>query len=108
VIDTLRAAGCVVYLLRDHLPTDANDLAVLQKTQSLQCLLLSVNGDFTDIVKYSPRRYRGIISLQMRNHPEILPLIVDRATAYFAAHPEMNHYAGKLVLFEAHRVRIRT
>jgi hypothetical protein len=82
------------------------DPAVIEKAQSLRALLLSVNGDFTDIVKYPPRDYRGIISLQVRNHPEILPLIVERATTYFTAHPEMSHYEGKLLLFDERRERI--
>lgn len=94
--------------MRDHLPTDSLDPELIDKAQQLNCLLLSLNGDFADIVKYPPKDYRGIISLQVRNHPEVLPLIVARLTAYADAHPEMSHYQGKLFLFEGHRVRVRT
>lgn len=94
-------------LLREHLPTDSPDPAVIEKAQQLSCLLLSVNGDFTDIVKYPPRNYRGIVSLQVRNHPEVLPQIVASLTRYLYDHPDMSHYRGKLFLFEAHRVRVR-
>jgi len=94
--------------LREHLATDSLDPAVIEKAHQLNCLLLSVNGDFADIVKYPPKDYRGIISLQVRNHPEVLPQIVAKLTAYVSAHPEMSHYQGKLFLFEAHRVRVRT
>jgi hypothetical protein len=61
-----------------------------------------------DIVRYPPKNYRGIISLQVRNHPEVLPQIVARLTAYVETHSEMSHYQGKLFLFEPHRVRVRT
>jgi predicted nuclease of predicted toxin-antitoxin system len=108
VIDALSATGSEVLRLREHLATDALDPAVIEKAQQLNCLLLSVNGDFADIVKYPPKNYRGIISLQVRNHPEVLPLIVASLTAYVDAHSEMSHYQGKLFLFEAHRVRVRT
>ncbi len=107
VLDALSATGSEVLRLRDHLATDSLDPAVIDKAQHLNCLLLSVNGDFADIVKYPPRDYRGIISLQLRNHPEVLPQIVVRLTAYVEAHSEMSHYQGKLFLFEAHRVRVR-
>jgi hypothetical protein len=59
-------------------------------------------------VKYPPRAYRGIISLQIRNHPEVLPLIVARLVAYLDTHRELSHYQGKLFLFEPHRVRVRS
>ena len=108
VIDALTATGSEVLRLREHLATDSLDPAVIEKAHQLNCLLLSVNGDFADIVKYPPRDYRGIISLQVRNHPEVLPQIVAKLTAYVSAHPEMSHYQGKLFLFEAHRVRVRT
>jgi len=82
VIDALTATGSEVLRLREHLATDSLDPAVIEKAHQLNCLLLSVNGDFADIVKYPPKDYRGIISLQVRNHPEVLPQIVAKLTAY--------------------------
>ena len=108
VIDALIATGNEVLRLREHLAIDSLDPAVIGKAQQLSCLLLSLDGDFADIVKFPPKDYRGIISLQVRNHPEVLPQIVARLTAYVDAHPEMSHNHGKLFLFEAHRVRVRT
>ena len=108
VIDALNATGSEVFRLREHLATDSLDPAVIEKAHQLNCLLSSANGDFADIVKFPPKDYRGIISLQVRNHPEVLPQIVARLTAYVDAHPEMSHNHGKLFLFEAHRVRVRT
>jgi len=48
--------------LREHLATDSLDLvdpAVIEKAQQLNCLLVSLNGDFADIVKYLPRTIAG-------------------------------------------------
>jgi len=66
-----------------------------------------LDGDFTDIVIYPPEKYMGIISLQIKNHPEITPQLMERLNKYLSSHQEMNHYKGKLLIIEAHRIRIR-
>lgn len=66
-----------------------------------------MNGDFADIVTYPPVKYKGIVALQVRNHPEILPQLLERLRAYLSAHDDMEHYSGKLLIAETHRVRSR-
>jgi hypothetical protein len=83
------------------------DSAVISKAQDLDAILVSLNGDFADIVTYPPAHYRGIIALQVRNHPEVTPEIVSRLTEYLSVHSSMDHYQGKLLLVEAHRIRVR-
>jgi hypothetical protein len=73
----------------------------------LNAILVSLNGDFADIVNYPPSKYKGIIALQVKNHPEVIPALMERLMEYFSVRPEMNHYQGKLLLVEAHRIRIR-
>ncbi len=107
IIASLREAGHEVLRLRDHLPTDAEDSLVISKAQELDAILLSLNGDFADIVMYPPARYKGIIALQVKNHPEILPQLVIRLKNYLSAHPDMNHYHGKLFTVSVHRIRVR-
>ena len=107
VVRTLQSTGQEVYRLRDYIPTDSDDVNVIAKAQELDAILLSLNGDFADIVTYPPAHYKGIIGLQIRGHPEILPQITSRLTEYLAGNPDANHYHGKLILVEAHRVRIR-
>jgi len=51
--------------LRDLLPVDSSDAVVIAKAQEVNAILLSLNGDFADIVVYPPRNYRGIVALQM-------------------------------------------
>jgi predicted nuclease of predicted toxin-antitoxin system len=107
VIKFLRERGYIVYKLREYLPVESLDKVVLLKAQELNSILISLNGDFADIVKYPPFLYKGIITLQIKNHPETLPQIMNKLKEYLSLHKEMNHYKGKLVLVEPHRIRIR-
>ncbi|MBI4286411.1 MAG: DUF5615 family PIN-like protein [Chloroflexi bacterium] len=106
-IQTLQKAGHEVIRLKDYIPTDSSDQLVIAKAQELTAILLSLNGDFADIVTYTPAKYRGIIALQVRNHPEVIPQLLDRLIAYLSAHPDMEHYSGKLLIVEPHRIRSR-
>jgi predicted nuclease of predicted toxin-antitoxin system len=76
IIGTLGDAGYFVLRLKDHIPTDSHDSMVILKAQELDAVLVSLNGDFADIVTYPPEKYRGIIALQVRNRPEIIPRIM--------------------------------
>lgn len=108
IIQTLQNAQHEVVRLKDVLPTESPDAVVIAKAQELNAILLSLNGDFADIVVYPPGRYKGIIALRMRNHPEIIPQLATRLTAYLALHPATAHYTGKLFVVESGRIRIRT
>ena len=70
-------------------------------------MLLSLNGDFADIVTYPPVRFKGIVSLQILNHPEVTQALIARLLTYLAAHPAAEHHRGKLIVVEADRIRIR-
>lgn len=98
----LRDAGHTVELLRSHLPTNAKDPDVIACAQSLDAVLVTLNGDFADIINYPPANFRGIIALQVRNHPEALPAIVMRLLTYLAENSMPEHWIGKLFLVEAH------
>ena len=50
-------------------------------------ILISLNGDFANISNYPPNNYQGIVALQVRNHPEVLPQIVSRLKDYLSANP---------------------
>ncbi|MBI3300670.1 MAG: DUF5615 family PIN-like protein [Deltaproteobacteria bacterium] len=107
VIQTLRAAGHEVFILKEHIPRDSDDTVVIAKAQELEAILVSLNGDFADIVTYRPSRYKGIIALQVRDHPEVILALMQRLMTYLSTHPEMNDYEGQLFVVEAHRIRIR-
>lgn len=105
--DRLRQSGHRVTLLREILPIRSIDPVVIGKAKELGAILLSLDGDFSDIVTYPPKDYAGIIAVQLHNHPEIIPQLMERLTAFLATHPDQAYYQGKLVTVEVHRIRIR-
>lgn len=106
-IQALRDAGHQVFVLKEHIPKDSPDSAVIAKAQELNTILVTLNGDFADIVTYPPSKYKGIVALQVKNHPEVISALMGMLMKYFSAHPGLDHYQGKLLLVEAHRIRIR-
>jgi predicted nuclease of predicted toxin-antitoxin system len=96
-----------VDVLRDHLPINAKDPDVIAFAKSLEAVLVSLNGDFADIINYPPEKFGGIVALQVKNHPESLPAIIMRLLTYLGEHSDREHYAGRLLLVEAHRIRIK-
>ena len=103
----LQNCGHGVILLRNVLPIRALDPEVIAKAQELNTILLSLNGDFADIVAYPPANYAGIVALQLHNHPEVIPKLMEKFAAFLAANPESEYYRGKLFIVEPHRIRIR-
>jgi len=107
VAQALREGGHDVFILKEHIPRDSDDTVVIATTQELDAILVSLNGDFADIATYPPSHYKGIIALQVRNHPEVFPALTLRLINYLTVHPGMPDYKGRLFLVEPHRIRIR-
>lgn len=107
IVQALRDSAHEVVRLKDVLPVNSPDTIVIAKAQEIDAILLSMNGDFADIVTYPPKNYKGILAFQMRNHPEILDRLLVRLGTYLRAQPEMEHYRGKLLVVEVSRIRIR-
>lgn len=107
IIEILQNEGHEVLLLKDYIRKDSLDSLVISKALELEAILISLHGDFTDIVTYPPRNYEGIIAIQVRNHPEVIPQIIGRLKKYLSTHNNMIHYKGKLFLVEVDRIRVR-
>jgi predicted nuclease of predicted toxin-antitoxin system len=107
IIESLASAGHEVLRLRDHLPVESPDSAVMAKAQELGAVLLSLNGDFADIVAYPPARFKGVIALQILNHPEITPRLLERLRRYLQLNAQMEDYRGKLIIVDVSRARVR-
>jgi hypothetical protein len=45
--------------------------------------------------------------MQVRNRPEVLPQIMERLARSLRDQSDREHYRGKLLLVEAHRIRVR-
>lgn len=107
VIQTLRDAGHAVFILKEHIPPESDDTVVIEKARELNAILVSLNGDFCDITTYPPSEYAGVIAIQVRNHPQVIPPLMHRLINYLKSHTEMSCYKGQLLLVEVHRIRIR-
>ena len=107
IIDAMREMGHDVVRLKDVLAPDSPDAVVIAKAKEIDAVLISLNGDFADIITYPPKAYEGIIALQVRNRPEITPQLLARLRLYLTSRPDRDYYRGKLVIAEAHRIRIR-
>jgi len=107
IIQGLLDAGHEVFRLKNHIPIESPDPIVIATAQKLDSILISLNGDFADKLNYPPGNYKGIIALQVRNRPEIIPQIMVRLINYLSSYPDISSYKGKLILAEANRIRIR-
>ncbi len=95
-------------ILKDYIPIESSDTVVLSQAQQLDAILVSVNGDFANIVNYPPSEYKGIIAIQLKNHPEIIPELMQRLIEYLSSHNSMSDYKGKLLLVEVSRIRVKS
>lgn len=107
ITNHMRQRDYSVSLLREVLPIRSPDELVIAKAQELGAILLSLNGDFAAIVAYPPASYKGIVAIQPHNHPEIIPRLLERLTAFFQGNPAESFYHGKLFVVEVHRIRLR-
>lgn len=107
IIQELLKAGHEVVKLKDYIPVESSDPTVISAARDHDSILVSLNGDFVDTLNCPPSNYKGIIALQVRNHPEIMPQLMMRLINYLTLHPDPESYQGKLILVEAHRIRIR-
>ncbi len=106
VVDELQQAGYKVLVLKDRLPTASPDEIVIDEAGRFEAVLISLNGDFSDIVRFPPSNYHGIIGLQVKNRPSLIPHIMSRLLDFLASQ-ERSDLTGKLILVEPDRIRIR-
>ncbi len=104
----LRANGHDVVILRDVLPIDTEDPEVIEMATALKRILLTMNGDFSDLTRYAPSDYAGIISLHPNDDPDLTPIFLDRIRSLFMELPRQEQFVGKLFIVEKHRVRVRS
>jgi predicted nuclease of predicted toxin-antitoxin system len=82
IVRALRDAALEVVRLKEVLPVESPNTIVNAKAQEIDAILLSMNGDFADIVTYPPKNCKGIVALQMRNRAEVLDPLMERLAWY--------------------------
>lgn len=107
IIQTLQHHQHQVTQLKNVMPPNSPDPKVIEKSRELKAVLLSLNGDFSDIVAYPPKNHSGIVAIQLHDHPETIPALMERLVTFMRANPLQDFYAGKLFIVEPHRIRIR-
>jgi predicted nuclease of predicted toxin-antitoxin system len=107
ITERLKAAEFAVVVLRDVMPIRSPDPEVIAEAQRRDAILLSLNGDFSDIITYPPSAYGGIIAIQLHNHPETIPTLMTNLVTFLRANAERDFYRGRLFIVEPHRIRIR-
>jgi len=70
VIEALQGAGHEVLKLGDIIPSDSPDWLVISKAQELDAVLLSLNGDFADIVTYPQPGIRASCHFRSETTPK--------------------------------------
>lgn len=103
----LEDKGHEVLRLRKVIPEATKDSVVIQKAQELDAILISLNGDFSQIVDYPPSQFKGIISLKVRNRPSLIPDILVQLHNFFKGKTQED-FKGLLLVVEAFGVRKRT
>jgi predicted nuclease of predicted toxin-antitoxin system len=107
ITNSLRLLGHEVTLLREVLPVRSPDSSVIAKALEMRAVLVSLNGDFSDIVAYPPQLYGGILSVQLHNHPETIPQVMEKLARFLEVNSAQDFYHGKLIIIETHRIRVR-
>ncbi len=57
IINKLIETGHEVLRLKDHIPANSADSEVISKAKQLNAILISLTGDFSDIVSFPPSNY---------------------------------------------------
>lgn len=100
----LRRNACDVHTCHDEAIAGATDATLLERVRAEGRFLLTFDLDFTDIRKYPPGTYPGIIVLRLHSQDiDTVKQVVVRFLTCTA--PEA--LAGNLTIVEETRVRIR-
>ena len=74
IVRALRNATHEVVRLKDVLPVESPDTIVIAKAQEIDAILLSMNGDFADIVTYRRKTTRGSSRFKCAITPRFLTI----------------------------------
>ena len=102
----LEMQGHEVIRLRKVMQTDSSDILVIKMATEVNAILLSLNGDFSNIVLFDPSQYKGIFAIQLKNNPADLPTILNVMQKILSGKIQKD-FEGKLVSISSSKVRIR-
>ncbi len=74
IINALKDIGYVILKLRDLIPHNSPDKFVIEKAQELNTILITLNGDFADILSYPPANFQALSHCKLEIIPKPLPI----------------------------------
>jgi predicted nuclease of predicted toxin-antitoxin system len=101
--DVLRRAGFDVATVPSQGLCSASDAALIEVCVAEGRVLLSLDKDFTNTLRYPPARYAGIGVLRLSE--PIRPEAIDAALRAFAELAATRDPAGRLWVIDAERIR---
>lgn len=104
IIEYLESAGYSVMDLRKYKIKHLTDEQVMSFATDKKLILLTFDKHFSNIMKYPPEKYYGII--RIRIHPPILDDIKKSLQLFFDK-MKVDDIAGKLIVLEKDGFRIR-
>jgi predicted nuclease of predicted toxin-antitoxin system len=96
--------GYPATLLHEHISPNSPDPDVLAITQQLDAVLLTADMDFSNILRYPPRDYKGIIVIRYQAQDEGKSLITLKQVLQDLYRDQLR---GVMVTITAGRYRIR-
>lgn len=105
--DLLRQYGYEAVDARDVGLADAKDSAIARYAQQHELCLLSGDIGFSNIQIYPPKHYPGLVVLKLPRK-STAGYILNLLTSFLKQRQPIGGLAGKLVIVEPGRVRIRS
>lgn len=102
-IDLFREAGHDVTTVSEQNLSGANDDGLIEVCRTEGRVLVTLDLDFSNVLRFPPERYAGIVVLRVP-HPIELETIRDRVRVLLQA-SEHEELSGKLWIVERDRIR---
>jgi predicted nuclease of predicted toxin-antitoxin system len=107
IANLLKHSGYKVFKLRTYLRKDATDKEVIKKAFEMDTILISLDDNFCDTKIYPPKKFNGIVALQIKNNTKIFPDIMNELILLFNEKDNLEDYYGKLFIVEPEKVQIK-
>jgi predicted nuclease of predicted toxin-antitoxin system len=105
-IGTLTARGHDVEFARDIGLAAAPDAQIAERARQTEAALLTRDLDFSDVRRYPPEKYGGIVVLRLPDHFIAAEIVV--VLERFLAEPRfVESLPGRLAIVDENRVRFR-
>lgn len=82
----------------------ASDEQIAQRARRNRAVLLTLDSDFANILRYPPSRYYGIV--RCKCHPPLPETLIPMLESLFARFRTSAQFKGKLIILEPAAIRV--